>query len=44
MKDINECFEGNPCGKGKCTNLMGSYKCECDAGYKRINNGKSCAG
>ena len=34
----------DPCGKGKCTNLIGSYKCECDGGYKLKNDKKSCGG
>eukprot|EP00795_Rhopilema_esculentum_P005941 gene5941-11289_t len=33
--DVDECkMLGNPCKKGKCTNTLGGYKCECDMGYK----------
>jgi hypothetical protein len=42
--DINECLPVNPCGKGKCTNLDGSYKCQCDKGYKITFDKKSCVG
>ena len=35
VSDIDECSPTNFCGeKGKCTNEEGSYKCECDSGYK----------
>uniref|UniRef100_A0A0N4ZTI2 Neurogenic locus Notch protein n=1 Tax=Parastrongyloides trichosuri TaxID=131310 RepID=A0A0N4ZTI2_PARTI len=33
-EDINECTEiKNSCIKGKCENLNGGYKCECEHGY-----------
>ena len=40
--DVNECKnEANPCGKNAvCTNLRGSFKCACAAGY--VSNGKEC--
>ena len=40
-KDIDECASGdlNDCDENStsCVNLIGSYKCECDKGYKRTN-------
>jgi hypothetical protein len=31
--DINECETASPCGdRGWCTNLFGSYECQCDVG------------
>ena len=39
-KDTDEC-NNNPdlCGNGNCINLLGGYKCECDAGF---NPDKNC--
>ena len=38
-KDIDECATEYRCGlAGKCTNLQGSYKCECEEGYTLEDN------
>lgn len=35
FSDINECSEPDICGVGgHCTNLQGSYKCECLQGFR----------
>ena len=41
--DLNECSNKFVCAKhAKCTNLPGSYKCECNPGYS--GDGKYCNG
>ena len=43
--DINECTEnGKLCLHGNCVNAPGSYRCECDAGYKLSPDGAYCWG
>lgn len=32
VSDINECLE-SPCVHGSCSNLAGSFQCNCDAGW-----------
>ncbi|XP_067932808.1 fibrillin-1-like [Watersipora subatra] len=40
-KDINECRDSYPCSENaRCSNLPGSYNCECRPGYR--GNGVSC--
>ena len=35
MEDVNEC-QSNPCGADSvCVNLIGSYRCDCRAGYTK---------
>ena len=43
--DINECAVNNGnCGADKsCTNTIGSYSCQCKAGYRQLTNG-NCEG
>ena len=43
--DINECAVNNGnCGTDKsCTNTIGSYSCQCKAGYRQLTNG-NCEG
>uniref|UniRef100_A0A7E4VFL1 EGF-like domain-containing protein n=1 Tax=Panagrellus redivivus TaxID=6233 RepID=A0A7E4VFL1_PANRE len=38
--DIDECVEGTKCHKNNevCTNLVGSYRCDCAKGFRRNNN------
>uniref|UniRef100_A0A7E5A1N7 Cysteine-rich with EGF-like domain protein 2 n=1 Tax=Panagrellus redivivus TaxID=6233 RepID=A0A7E5A1N7_PANRE len=38
--DIDECVEGTKCLKDNevCTNLVGSYRCDCAKGFRRNNN------
>ncbi|KAK6470641.1 latent-transforming growth factor beta-binding protein 4 isoform X1 [Huso huso] len=41
--DINECVNDTVCGDHAfCQNLIGSYQCLCDQGYKAGRNGRSC--
>ena len=43
--DIDECVElKNVCGKGNCTNSIGSYSCKCEPGYKPADDSPSCVG
>lgn len=47
ISDVDECkMLSNPCKKGKCTNTVGGYKCECDMGYKNTGSAKmpQCVG
>ena len=32
--DTNECANGNPCGNGTCTNVVGGFECACDDGFE----------
>lgn len=32
--DIDECKTGMPCGNNMCINVLGSFKCRCNAGYE----------
>lgn len=43
--DINECFHSPKiCGKGKCINTIGGYRCQCDQGFKEaiVNFTRKC--
>ena len=40
-KDIDECAESSPCTTA-CTNLPGSYRCDCDDGFESLNG--TCTG
>lgn len=43
--DVDECKE-NPriCNGGKCTNTIGSYRCQCTNGLLEVPQGTSCIG
>ncbi|XP_038075912.1 latent-transforming growth factor beta-binding protein 1-like [Patiria miniata] len=41
-KDIDECEDESNCQGGTCTNLKGSYQCNCPSGYNLHANGKLC--
>lgn len=44
LPDINECYE-NPSicpANAICTNLPGSYKCECGPGFEPDSSGSGC--
>uniref|UniRef100_A0A8C3CXB7 Fibrillin-1 n=1 Tax=Cairina moschata TaxID=8855 RepID=A0A8C3CXB7_CAIMO len=32
--DTDECSIGNPCGNGTCTNVIGSFECNCHDGFE----------
>lgn len=32
--DTDECSIGNPCGNGTCTNVIGSFECNCHEGFE----------
>lgn len=32
--DVDECAVGNPCGNGTCTNVVGSFECNCEEGFE----------
>lgn len=35
--DLDECEQDHPCGKSTvCTNLLGSFRCECLAGFEKL--------
>ena len=45
VTDKNECEENpNICGRGRCTNTEGSYRCTCDTGYELSPDGTTCVG
>lgn len=38
--DIDECVRSpGICSDGTCTNVLGSYRCECNPGYQLSPNG-----
>lgn len=42
--DINECAQNpNMCQNGACENLMGTYRCICNPGYREDPTGKVCS-
>ena len=43
--DIDECLEQqNLCENGQCTNIAGSYECQCEIGYIPAEDKQSCVG
>ena len=43
--DVNECEERDGvCRLGTCINVVGSYSCRCDHGYKLSPRQDSCEG
>ena len=34
FSDTDECSIGNPCGNGTCTNVIGSFECNCNEGFE----------
>ncbi|XP_026682343.1 fibrillin-2-like, partial [Diaphorina citri] len=41
--DVNECeLNLDSCANGRCVNLEGSYRCECERGFKLSLDGKQC--
>ena len=45
ISDINECaLKFVDCKNGKCVNTDGSYRCDCDKGYKKSADTKDCVG
>ena len=40
--DIDECTEGTSGCAQTCTNIVGSYSCSCNAGYRLASNRHSC--
>lgn len=44
LPDIDECRAGNVCGDHGCSNLVGSYRCECRIGFIFNSITKLCQG
>ena len=42
LSDINECIEETDSCQQQCSNTMGSYRCDCDPGYRLASNGLTC--
>ncbi|XP_038076018.1 fibrillin-2-like isoform X1 [Patiria miniata] len=40
-KDVDECLD-NPCRNGRCINMEGTYRCDCNTGYIPSIDGKQC--
>ena len=41
---MNECdLQRDMCGNGTCTNMMGTYKCDCHVGFRLSSTGR-CQG
>jgi len=43
VADTDECAAGNICGEGHCVNFVGSFECQCAAGYTPGRDGR-CEG
>ena len=44
LKDVNECATNRMCPNGRCVNMAGSYKCECNPGFRPSSNLQVCYG
>ena len=45
FSDINECqLNYGECKNGKCVNTDGSYRCDCNKGYKKSGDPNVCVG
>ena len=43
--DIDECAnDPTLCENGHCTNTPGGYECDCDVGFTKSPDGRSCLG
>lgn len=42
LTDINECERAANCQRGRCINILGSYRCECEKGF--MLRGRRCEG
>ena len=43
FSDVDECEEdASLCENGECVNTPGSYRCECDTGYRYEPNSNTC--
>ena len=42
LTDVDECARGIDGCAQTCTNVVGSYSCSCDAGYRLASNRRSC--
>lgn len=43
--DVNECQTiPGVCQNGRCLNLQGGYRCQCQPGYRVSADGKRCIG
>ena len=42
--DVNECATNNGGCEGVCNNTIGSYNCQCAAGFHLANNSRNCVG
>ena len=42
--DIDECREESDDCEQNCANTVGSYTCNCNAGYDLASDGQSCTG
>jgi hypothetical protein len=41
---MNECKTSRMCPNGRCINMNGGYKCECNAGFRQSLNQQICYG
>ena len=41
---MNECEKTGMCTNGQCVNMMGSYKCFCNPGFRLSEDGHVCVG
>ena len=45
FSDVNECQTiPGVCQNGRCLNLQGGYRCQCQPGYRVSADGKRCIG
>jgi len=42
--DVNECATNNGGCEDTCNNTIGSYNCQCRAGFRLADNGRDCVG
>ena len=42
--DVDECRQAGLCAHGSCINTVGSYRCQCESGYKPVPTQQACVG
>ena len=44
LTDIDECLLDNHCDNGRCVNMIGGFRCDCNEGFNLVDDGHQCQG